>query len=497
MSDREDDPATIDVNRGTVARSARWSLVSLLAKQAARIGFSILLARLLGPENFGIIAQATIYLALASVFLDVGVASALIQRERLDREVIGTATWANLAVLSFLVVLTLAGAGLWADFFNTPELTAVLRVLSLTFVFNGFAVVPTALLTRRLDFKLLGVGEVVSTLIGGVVGVALALNGGNYWALVAQTLVRDAVFVAIVLWFTGPPVFAWSRAALSSIARFSRNVFGSQILNFVNQNADNTLIAWRLGATQLAYYALSYRVLMLPVQILGQTANRLVLPVFSRLNDDRPRQTRYYLTVITSLSLTVTPIMMLVALGASRGVPLVFGPDWDPAIVPMQILAVASIARVLSTPNSAVMLARGKAHWVFRLSLITTSLLVLAFAVGLHWGITGVAWAFLLAGLPLALVILLVTARLIPLTVVTYVKAISPAATGAIVMVAAWAGAARVLGPGTGDLAFLLVCTAAAGGAFMALLLLAWRDVARQQAEFLRLMWTRTRSAAA
>ncbi len=113
--------------------------------QFSRIAFSALLARLLGPENFGIIGQATIYLAFASVFLDIGLASALIQRKRIDRDLIGTATSLNMIAVAILVGATQLGAGAWAGFFNTPELASVLRVLSIDFVLIGFAVVPSAL----------------------------------------------------------------------------------------------------------------------------------------------------------------------------------------------------------------------------------------------------------------------------------------------------------------------------------------------------------------
>lgn len=479
------------VERSSVAVSARWSLVGLVSMQLSRILFSALLARLLGPENFGIIGQATIYLAFASVFLDIGLASALIQRERISRDLVGTATSLNLIAVAILVLATQVGAGMWAAFFNTPELASVLRVLSLDFVLIGFAVVPSALLTRRLDFRKLAMAEVSSTLIAGVVGVAAALSGSNYWALVIQTLVRDLVFTAIVVKVVGRPFLAWTRNALRAIVGFSSRVFGSQTLSFVSQNADNTLVAWRLGATALANYALSYRVLMLPVQILGQTANRLVFPIFSRLNDDPEKQARYFLTATTSLALAVTVPMVMVALTAPVAVPFVFGSEWGDAVLPMQVLAIASILRAVVTVSGGVMLARGRADWAFRWAIVTTVFLLGGFAVGLHWGINGVAWSYLLVGLPLAMIQILIVRRLIPFTAFGYIRAVAPAVVGGLAMVGVWFVIDRLAAPHLGSFELLATYAVTTAGVFVLVVWLLWPNVFRTQIDFVRTMLKR------
>lgn len=437
MSTTDDEPEVV-VERSGMAAGTRWNLVSLAAKNLGRIVFSVLLARMLGPENFGIAAQATIYLALVMVFLDFGVASTLIQRDRLDRRIVGTATVINLGIVALLIASTWALAGPVAAFFGTPELVAVLQVLSATLLFNGLAVVPSALLMRRMSFKLLGIAEVVGTFGGGLLGVAAALGGAGYWALVAQTLSRDLLFLAIVLVVTGPPTIAWSRGAAASIAVFGRNVFGTQLLRFVAENADYVLISWRFGATALANYSLSYRVLLLPVQTLGHTANRLMFPSLSRLNEEPDRQARYFEQATALLCLVVAPAMTLVALAAPGAVPIVFGPAWTGAVAAMQILAVGAIVRVVLSINPNALLARGLPHWVFRWTLVSVPLQVLGFAVGLRWGIEGVAWSYLAVNLPLGVVSHLMVSRVIPVSHRRYALGLAPALLGAGLMVVAW-----------------------------------------------------------
>lgn len=465
--------------------------MGLASKQVARIGFSVLLARLLGPTNFGIVGQATIYLAFSTVFLDVGLASALIQRERIDRETIGTATWLNLGAVVLLVGLTQVLAGPWAALFDTPELESVLRVLSLDFVLIGLAIVPQALLTRRLNFRRLAMAEVAGVLVGGVVGVSAALAGAEYWSLVIQTLTTDGVAAIVVITAIGKPVLAWSRSALKAIFGFSAKVFGSQILRFFSQNADNTLIALRLGPTALANYALSYRVLLLPVQILSQTANRLVFPVLSRLNAQPERQAQQFLKVTASLSLAVTPPMLLVSLCARRGVPIVFGDEWDAAVRPMQILAVVSIVSAVVGVAGGVMLAKGRADWALRWGVVTTAFLIGGFFVGLNWGIDGVAWSYLLVGTPLAVVEIAMVRWLIPYTMTSYLRAIFPALACGVALIATFKGIEILLAAQVGDFWTLVVASLAAAAVFMAGLRLVFPKVLSEQIDFLKLMLTR------
>ena len=481
----------VTIRRSSVAVSARWSLIGLLSKQFSRIAFSILLARLLGPTNFGIVGQATIYLSFSLVFLDIGLASALIQRKRIDDDTIGTATVMNFGAVVLLILGTQAVAGLWASAFNTPDLEAVLRVLSLDFLLIGAAVVPTALLTRRLNFRILAAGEIAGTLVGGVAGVTSALLGAQYWALVVQTLTTDLVYATIVIVACGRPVLAWSREAFRSIVGFSTRVFGSEVLRFLSQNADNTLIALRLGPAALANYALSYRVLLLPVQILSQTANRLIFPIFSRLNDEPHRQAEHFLRVTTSLSLAVVPPMLLVALNAPLGVPIVFGSEWDAAIRPMQILAVVSILSAVVSTGGGVMLAKGRADWALRWGVVTTAALIGGFVVGLQWGIDGVAWAYIAVGAPLAIVEIGFIRRLIPYTAGDYLRAVAPALAGGATMIAVWLAVARALDGRTGDLVLLLSATSASALSFLVLVRILWPGVVREQLEFLRLMVAR------
>jgi PST family polysaccharide transporter len=276
---------------------------------------------------------------------------------------------------------------------------------------------------------------------------------------------------------------------MAKIASFSRNVFGAQLLNFVGQNADNLLIALRLGPTALANYALSYRILTLPLQVLGQTANRVIFPVFSRLVDDGQRQARYFSAALTGVSIAVLPLMTVVALAAPEAVVIVFGAAWGDAVEPMQILALSAVLRIISSVSSAVILANGRADWVFRLNAVSIPVHVAGFAIGLQWGISGVAWSYFVVALPLTGMWLSLTSRLIPMGAPRQIRALAPAVFGAVAAAMAWWGVQQLdLGPGFG---WLVVSASVAMLVGLGAIALIWRDLTRELIDFARLVAAR------
>ena len=275
-----------------VAGGVRWSLIATIGTMAGRMTFVIVLMRLLGPENFGIVAQATVYITIATIFLNLGLPVTLIQRKNLDRAGTGTALTLTIASALALALATVVAAPLLASFFQTQELTAVLRVISISLVLKGLAVVPTAMLARRMQFRALGMAEILSTAISGGIAVVAAVNGASYWALVIQILLLDSLYLALILGPARLPLPTWSGGAARGLWSFSSRMMGSDIINYLSNNGEKVLIARFLGATPLALYGLAGRVLVVPIETLGKTADRVILPMFSRLQDDGQRVAR-------------------------------------------------------------------------------------------------------------------------------------------------------------------------------------------------------------
>ena len=328
--------------RTKVASGIRWGFIVSIATQVGRIVFLVALMRLLGPWNYGIVGQAAVVIAVAQIFVTFGLAASIVQRPRLDQNEVGTAFWLNVAMGLLLAVLMVLGAPLLSTFFKTEELTAVLRVLSISFVLKGMSVVPTALLTRNMRFRSLGMVEITSTFISGVLGVGAAAMGAGYWALVIQTVSLEAIYLFLILCISGLPELAWSATAARRLWSFSSRVMGADLVNYVSDNSDKFLVARFLGPTSLGLYSLAFRVPQLTLGVLTQVG-RVLLPTFARLQDDRERLARAYLDMTESVSLAVFPAMTLAILCAPIVVPAVLGEAWADAVVPLQLLAAMTI----------------------------------------------------------------------------------------------------------------------------------------------------------
>jgi PST family polysaccharide transporter len=473
-----------DHDQPDVAGGVRWSLIATIGTLAGRMTFVVLLMRLLGPENFGIVAQATVYVTIATMFLNLGLPVTIIQRRSLDRAGIGTALSLTIASALLLGVATVFGAPLLASFFRTPELTGVLRVVSISLVLKGLAVVPTAMLAREMRFRALGMAEISSTVISGGIAIAAAVNGASYWALVIQILVLDTIYLVMVLGAARLPPPTWSPAAARSLWSFSSRMMGSDIINYLSNNGDKVLIARFLGATPLALYGLAGRVLVVPVETLGKTADRVILPMFSRLQDDSQRVARYFLESSASVALFISPPMTLVILSAPLAVPIAFGDAWDTAVLPLQILAAHSVFFLLITLTNPVVQAAGRADWEFRWSVFTTVIALATFAIALQWGIAGMAACFLVQGALLDPIRFVMVQRLIPLSAGAYLRQLAPAATSTAALVVAWIAVATILRDQVGDLTVLVASSLAGLVAFLVSMRVLWWADLRRQIEF-------------
>lgn len=429
-------------SRAHAALNIKWSAVSLIGREGLRFVFALALARIVGPHNYGIVGLALIYIAFIEVFLEQGFQATLIQRSNLAAVETGTVFLASLVTSVLAAGLTYAAAPAVARFFQTPQLAAVLRILALTLVLRGLAVVPQALVMRSMSFRLLAVSEITAALSGGISGVVTAALGGRYWSLVVQVVVYDAVALGVLATARGLPRAHASRRALREMWAFSVKMLGASLLGYGSRNADNFLIGRFLGATQLGYYALAYRVMMLPVQNLGIAVTRVALPSFSLIQADRARLRGQVLAGTRMVALAAAPLAAAVVALAPIAIPSIFGPSWKPAVLPMQILAIAGFLQATMALLPEIVIACGRPGRYFQYSLLSGLVVIGSFAAGLHWGVTGVASAYTAANLLLAPVLVVIAGRLVGLDARTFARSILPTVTSAIAsgMIAAGVG---------------------------------------------------------
>lgn len=476
---------------GTLRQSAtsgvRWSFVSLGGRQVLRLGSSLVLARLVGPESFGIAAQATVIIAFLTLFQDQGFGAALVQRKDLRSSHIGTVFWLNVSASLVLAGGVMLSAPAIAGFYGTPEVEGVMRALAVSTAITGLSVVPRSLLTRRIAFRPIALAEVGSAVVGGAAGIAAALGGADYWAFVVQILVNDAVYAAVLLVQSGRTTYAPSRVALRELWRFSSLVMAFQVVNYLIRNLDNVIVGRVLGPVELAYYALSYRIMMLPVQNLGQVVNRVVFPIYSRVQDDLPRMQRMFFSASRSIGIIAMPPILLLALSAPTLIPFAFGEDWTRAVVPLQVLALTGLRQSIMTMNGPIFMARGRADLQLRVTIVSGAVLIGSFLIGVRFGIVGVAVAYSVASTITDTVVLVLIGRLIEFRLREFVVELVPALVGAAALAGAWFVLALALAPA--DLPPTIEMTVsgvAAVGAYLGVIFGPYRQRTRDTIFFIR-----------
>ncbi|MEA5564729.1 MOP flippase family protein [Anabaena sp. UHCC 0399] len=400
-----------------------WSAIESWGRQVISFGVFFLLARLLGPETFGLVALSSVCLNFLQVFVDQGFSQAIIQRKELEPEHLDTAFWTNLGMGTFLAIMTIASASLIGYFFKEPAIIPIIRCLSVTFIFIAFSSVQNAILQRTLAFKSLAKRTLIGVLIGGIVGVTMAFRGFGVWSLVAQQITSSFVQV-LVLWKVSDwrPGLRFSQRHFKELFSFGINVLGMNIFNFFNRRSDDFLIGYFLGSVALGYYTVAYRLLLVLTELLTSIIARVSLPTFARLQEEPERLRNALYQAIKLTSLITFPGFFGMVILAPEIVRVVFGEQWLQSIPVMQILNLIGILYAYFYFNASVIMAMGKPSWKLALDGVQAVSNIVAFAIAVQWGIVAVAAAYVIRGYLMAPLTVWVVWKLVRINVVTYLR---------------------------------------------------------------------------
>ncbi|MBD2298358.1 lipopolysaccharide biosynthesis protein [Nostoc sp. FACHB-190] len=422
--------------RQKAVKGVLWSAIESWGKQAVSFGVFFLLARLLGPEAFGLVALSGIFLSFLQIFVDQGFSTAIVQRQDLEPEHLDTAFWTNLGVSILLTTISISCAGLVASFFKEPHLIPIIRCLSLNFVFGGLSGVQQAILQRELAFKVLAVRSLVAVLVGGSVGIVLALLGFGVWSIVGQSL-ANSIAQVIALWWVSSwrPRFKFSQKHFKELFTFGINIVGINVLNFVNQNSDNFLIGYYLGSVALGYYAVAYRILTVVSQLLITVIQKIAVPVFSRLQQEPEKMRKALYSAIHLTSLVAFPAFIGLSILAPELIVVVFGQKWIPSIPVMQILNLIGPLYAGFFYNGAVLMALGKPTWNLLLNFIQASGNLIGFIIAVQWGITAVASAYIIRAYLTCPIPIWMLYKTLNIKISTYLRQYVVPTVGTLVMV--------------------------------------------------------------
>ena len=404
---------------GAVVSGFGWKTLTIVVSETTRVVVAIVLARLLTPRDYGVAGEAFVFSGLISVFSDLALGGALVQRREITEEDRSTAFWASLAFSCLVTAITIGLSGIVARFFGTPRVKDLVIALSLAFPLSALSTTQVAMLTRRLAYRSLEIREISGVLVGAVTALVLAALGTGPWAIVGNSLAASAAST-FLLWRLSPwrPKMIFSRAHLGHLGGFGLRLFGVRVLNYANLNADNALIGRFAGASALGVYSLAYNIMFTPLVRIANPIAGVVYPALARMQDDLPRMRAAWLRSKRLSASLLAPAFLMMAVTAPDLIRTLVGSKWDAAVPVVQLLAMAGVAHSLVTLNWTVLQATGRVSLELRLDAVLTIATVGAFAIGVHWGAVGVAASYALVKWPTVLVDTWITTRVMRFSLV-------------------------------------------------------------------------------
>jgi len=370
-----------------------------------QMGSTVVLARLLTHQDFGLIAMVTAVTGFVAMFKNMGLSMATVQRAEVNHGQISTLFWINV-VLSLGVMLVIAAlAPVIAWFYGEPRLTWITLVLAGAFIFGGLTVQHQALLRRQMRFGSLALIQIISMSVGILTAVIAAFYGAGYWSLVLMQL-ATAIASAIAVWVAcgwrpGLPV---RRSGVREMLAFGGNLTGFNFLNYFARNADNLLIGKFCGSGPLGLYSKAYGLLMLPLRQIKGPISAVAVPALSRLQDDPEQYRRYYYRAISTIAFITMPLVAVLAALSDEIIRIVLGSQWTDAAIIFKVLAFAAFFQPIWSALGWIFVSLGQTKRMMRWGLAMVPLIVLSFVIGLPWGGLGVATSYTVCYLSLILV---------------------------------------------------------------------------------------------
>ena len=401
---RQPDPETIDwFDTATIAqqlgpKSFQGFYVTFgvqALKFVVNVVATAVLARLLTPTDFGLIALVISVTGVAHLFNDLGLSLATIQRPDLSHREASCVFWVTAISGSVIAILVAASAPLLSVVFKDSRLAAVTPVISLVFLFGALGGQHQALLKRHMRFGTIGLIEFSSVLLSYLVAIILAFLGFSYWALVLQQVFSFGC-IAVASWIAcswRPSWPAWV-PSIKNMIGFGGNVSLSNFLNYLCRNVDNVLIGRFCGAQTLGLYSKAYQLLLLPVWQINTPMLSAMTPALSRVQFEPDRFKRIYLKSIMAISSIGMPLVVFMFVRADQIILAALGRDWMGAVPLFRMLAPAAFMDTFNIAAGLVLITLGQVNRQLRLSIVSAVVIILAFCIGIHWGAEGVAIAF-------------------------------------------------------------------------------------------------------
>lgn len=389
--------------------SLKWSMVLQFANHGFSIILTLILANILSPTDFGLVAMILVISEFSRIILEFGFGQALIYKQNAKSIDYNTVFWFNIVLGGILTIIVLLSAKYFAIFYNQAILKPITMVLSMNYFISSFSIVPQIIFTKKLDFKTLTKIRLSSVFISGIFGIWLSTEYG-IWALVFIEVSRTFFIslFSLILVKDWKPQFSFDIQSLRSLFKFSINLFGNESLNYWMDNFDKLIIGKVLGEFSLGLYRQAYSFMLLPVNNVSRVLNSVLFPVLSEKQNDKNYIANAFTKSFIIIMIIVFPVLSFLFISARPLINILLGDKWIPMVVILKYFSIAGIFYSLAELTNSFFLSIGKTESLFKSNFLVRLILIISIIFSLKFKLQGVALAVLLVS-PLKLLIMLIS----------------------------------------------------------------------------------------
>lgn len=370
-----------------------WSSIEKLSVQSVNFVLGLIIARLLSPDDYGVMAMLAIFLAISNAFIDSGFSTALVRKTDRSETDNATAFYFNIGVGIITLVVFYISAPWIALFYNTPILEPISKVVGIMPFLSSLCVVQQALLTSRIDFKTQSKVSLYATIVSGLIGAGMAYYDYGVWALVAQMV--SASFVrALMLWILvrWKPIKPFSKIAFIELFSFGSKMLGSSLVVTISQNISTIIIGKTFKPADLGFYSRANQIAQYPSGNLISIIQRVTFPVLSALQNEHERLRESYQKIVQLTAYITFPVMVAIAALADPLIHLILTDKWEKAIIPLQIFCIALVWWPIFSLTVNAIAVKGKSSVILHLEIIKLLLNLLVLYITIPFGLHAVCW---------------------------------------------------------------------------------------------------------
>jgi len=382
--------------KNQAAKGVMWNAIERFSSQGIQFVLTIVIARLLSPSDYGLVAMLGIFMAIAQTMVDSGFSNALIQKKNRTETDYNTMFYFNILAAIFIYFLLFVSAPFIADFYSQPALVNVTRVFGLGLITSSLGIIQMTRLMIALDFKKLAVATLLSVVVGGSIGVGMACHGYGVWTLVVQNLVGNFTWT-LILWYSTQwrPAWAFSLSSFKSLFSFGSRLLFSNLLHTLYTNMYSLVVGKFFSVSTLGFFSRAYTLGQFPVQNFGNVIQKVLYPIQCRYQDDDDKFNKIFINYLQISAFLLFPLMIGLTVLSTPIITLLLTEKWLSAAPLLQVLSLAFMWLPIMQANVSVLDAKGRSDYHMQSEIIKKVLAVLILCVAIPFGIKAVCWSLL------------------------------------------------------------------------------------------------------